>query len=138
MARARRRSQCLYLEGKMLEEVGSAVGLGGLGAGAGIDPHADRRGLGIGRVLSRNLERAARVSGELGEANWSRARAHRQAILECRGLGLDGGRVVRCCEASPERHGKPSSAAAKALGEVQSESPGRHGGGGCGRRGVWK
>jgi hypothetical protein len=44
--------------------------------------------------------------------------------------------VVRCCEASPERHRKPSSAAAKALGEVQSESPGRHGGGGCGRRGV--
>jgi hypothetical protein len=44
--------------------------------------------------------------------------------------------VVRCCEASPERHRKPSSAAAKALGEVQSQSPGRHGGGGCGRRGV--
>ena len=37
-----------YLEGEMLEEVGGAVGLGGLGAGAGIDPHADGRGLGIG------------------------------------------------------------------------------------------
>jgi len=64
--------------------------------------------------------------------------AHGQAILECCGLGLDGGRVVRCCEASPERHRKPSSAAAKALREVQSESPGRHGGGCEGEGGVWK
>lgn len=51
-----------YLEGEMLEEVGGAVGLGGLGAGAGIDPHADGRGLGIGRVLSRDLEGGMEVS----------------------------------------------------------------------------
>jgi len=47
---------CLYLEGEMLEEVGGAVGLVGLGAGAGINPHADRGGLGIGRVLGSDLE----------------------------------------------------------------------------------
>jgi hypothetical protein len=63
--------------------------------------------------------------------------AHGQAILECCGLGLDRGRRVRCCEASPERHRQPSSAAAKALREVQSESPGRHGRG-CEGGGVWK
>jgi len=53
----------------MLEEVGGAIGLVGLGAGAGIDPHADGRGLGIGRVLGRNLERTMRVSDGLGKAN---------------------------------------------------------------------
>lgn len=54
----------------MLEEVGSAVGLVGLGAGAGIDPHADRGGLGIGRVLGSDLEKAIGVRNELYEANW--------------------------------------------------------------------
>jgi hypothetical protein len=58
----------------MLEEVGGAVGLGGLGAGAGIDPHADGRGLGIRRVLGRDLERAMRVSDgrARANANWGR------------------------------------------------------------------
>jgi hypothetical protein len=57
----------------MLEEVGGTVGLGGLGAGAGIDPHADGRGLGIGRVLSRDLEGGIEVSVGLPMAqlvNW--------------------------------------------------------------------
>ena len=54
--------------------MGGAVGLGGLGAGAGIDPHADGRGLGIGRVLSRDLERAVRVSDGPARANWGRGK----------------------------------------------------------------
>jgi hypothetical protein len=58
----------------MLEEVGGAVGLFGLGAGAGIDPHADRRGLGVGRVLGRDLEIAMRVSSEPVTANWRRGK----------------------------------------------------------------
>lgn len=62
--------------------------------------------------------------------------AHGQAILECCRLGLDGGRVVRCREPSPGRQRKPSSAATKALRQVQSESPGRHGGGCEGGGGV--
>lgn len=37
--------------------------------------------------------------------------------------------MVRSGKASPERHRKTSSAASQALREVQSESPGRHGGG---------
>jgi hypothetical protein len=39
----------------MFEEVGGAVGLVGLCARPGINPHADSRGLGVGRVLCRNL-----------------------------------------------------------------------------------
>jgi hypothetical protein len=57
------------------------------------------------------------------------AEAHSQAILECGRLGLDRRRVMRRRETSPEWHRKPSGPATKALGEVQSESPGRHGGG---------
>jgi hypothetical protein len=44
-----------YLEGKMLEEVRSAVGLVGLSSGASIDPHADRGRLSPWRVLGGNL-----------------------------------------------------------------------------------
>ena len=44
-----------HLEGKMLEEVCGAVGLGGFCPGTGIDPDADGRGLRVGRVLGRNL-----------------------------------------------------------------------------------
>ncbi len=44
-----------YLEGKMLEEVCGAICLVSLCSGAGVDPHADRRGLRIGRVLGRDL-----------------------------------------------------------------------------------
>ena len=43
------------LEGQVLEEVRRAICLVGLCSGAGIDPHADRRGLRIGRELGRNL-----------------------------------------------------------------------------------
>ncbi len=53
----------------MLEEVGGAIVLFGLGARAGIDPHADSRGLGIGGVLGGDLERAMRVSDGPERAN---------------------------------------------------------------------
>ena len=53
--------------------------------------------------------------------------AHGQAILECCGFGLDRRRRVRRCETSLGGERKTSSAAAKALREVQSKSPGRHG-----------
>ena len=44
-----------YLEGKVLEEVGSAVGLVRLRAAARIDPHTDGRCLGPRRVLGSDL-----------------------------------------------------------------------------------
>lgn len=46
---------CPYLEGKMLQEVCSAVGLVGLGAGARVYPDADGRGLSPRGVLGSNL-----------------------------------------------------------------------------------
>ena len=53
----------------MLEEVGGAIVLFGLGARAGIDPHADSRGLGVGGVLGGDLERAMEVSDGPERAN---------------------------------------------------------------------
>lgn len=44
-----------YLEGKVLQEVRGAIGLIRLGAAAGVDPHADGRGLSPGRVLGGDL-----------------------------------------------------------------------------------
>lgn len=44
-----------YLESKVLEEVCGSVGLVRLSTAAGIDPHADGRGLGPWRVLGRDL-----------------------------------------------------------------------------------
>lgn len=44
-----------YLEGKVLEEVGGSVGLVGLSARAGIDPHTDGRCLGPWGVLGSDL-----------------------------------------------------------------------------------
>jgi hypothetical protein len=43
------------LEGQVLEEVCGTIGLVGLGARTGIDPDTDGAGLGVGRVLSRDL-----------------------------------------------------------------------------------
>lgn len=44
-----------YLESKVLEEVCRSVGLVGLSAAAGVDPHTDGRCLGPWRVLGRDL-----------------------------------------------------------------------------------
>lgn len=43
------------LEGKVLKEVCGSVGLVSLCPATGIDPHADRRGLGPWGVISGNL-----------------------------------------------------------------------------------
>ena len=61
----------VYLEGEMLEKVRGAICLVSLCPGAGIDPHADGRGLGIGRVLGGNLERPSRSVA----LNWRRCRS---------------------------------------------------------------
>lgn len=53
--------------------------------------------------------------------------AHRQAILEGGGLGLEGGSMVRRRQASPEGDREARGAGAEALGEVESKSPGGHG-----------
>lgn len=45
----------MYLEGKVLEEVRSSVGLVGLSPASGIDPHTDGGGLRPWRVLSSDL-----------------------------------------------------------------------------------
>lgn len=55
----------------------------------------------------------------------SERQAHSQAILEGGGLGAELARGGRR-KASPEGKRETSSAATQALGEVQSESPGRH------------
>jgi hypothetical protein len=49
------------LEGQVLEEVCGTIGLVGLGARTSVDPDTDGAGLGVGRVLGRNLleERSA-------------------------------------------------------------------------------
>lgn len=65
-----------YLEGEMLEKVRGAICLVSLCAGAGVDPHADGRGLGVGRVLRGDLEREG----------WS---------IGARGLGRGRGLTVR-------------------------------------------
>ena len=49
----------------MLEEVCGAVGLFRLCSGAGIDPHADGRGLRVGRVLGSDLVESIDVSSEV-------------------------------------------------------------------------
>lgn len=49
-------SRCIYLEGKVLQEVCSAICLVGLGSGPGVDPHSYCRGLGPWRVFGSDLE----------------------------------------------------------------------------------
>ena len=49
-------SYAKYLECQMLEEMCGAIGFIGLGSRAGIDPHAHRRRLRIGRILGSDLE----------------------------------------------------------------------------------
>ena len=107
---------CVYLEGKVLEEVSSAVGSVGLGAAAGIDPDTNGRGLGVGRVL-----------GGDGEA-----------IAEGGALGLgavaDGG--CETAEARTSLDAVDGGAAARGVLQVQSEPTGSHGRGHCWRRCV--
>lgn len=113
-----------HLEGEVLEKVRGAICLVSLCAGAGVDPHADGRGLGVGGVLR----------GDLGGEGWSIGAlefeegggSHGQAILERRRLRRDAGGVVRRRKASAG-DGETCSAASQALRQVQSESPGRHG-----------
>jgi len=108
----------------MLEEVCGAVGLFCLCPGAGIDPHADRRGLRIRGVLGSDLEASIAVSREVLTSRgrsmaWDREReAHSESVLERCRLGLDG-RRHGSREAS--LHGKrEASPASQALGKVQS------------------
>ena len=49
------RGRASDLEGKVLEEVGGAIRLVSLGAGAGVNPHSHGRCLGPGRVLGGDL-----------------------------------------------------------------------------------
>lgn len=48
-------NQAVYLECEMLKEVGGPIRLVSLCPAAGIDPHANSRGLGPWRVLGGNL-----------------------------------------------------------------------------------
>lgn len=65
------------LEGKVLEEVSSAVVLVRLGPGTGVDPHADSRGLGPWRVISSDCQ-AILEGGRLGLARRRRGKTSRQ------------------------------------------------------------
>lgn len=72
----------LYLEGKVLEEVSSAVVLVRLGPGTGVDPHADSRGLGPWRVISSDLlgvksEKSVQSHVVVGVPQWSRRKGRR-------------------------------------------------------------
>ena len=57
------------LEGQVLEEVCGTIGLVGLGARTGVNPDTDGAGLGVGRVLSRDLlgERSADCAATEGQ-----------------------------------------------------------------------
>jgi hypothetical protein len=108
----------VYLEGKVLEEVSSAVGLVGLCAAAGIDPNTDGRGLGVGRVLGGNGEAVAEGGAlslcAVADGGSETAEARQRAILD----GIDGG------------------AAARGMLQVQCEPTGSHSRGHCWRRGY--
>ena len=94
-----------------------AVGLFCLCPGTGIDPHADGRGLRIGRVLGCDLASSIDVS-IAPRKRVTDPIAHGKAVLEGRCLDLDGGRDG-CREAT--LHGKrEASPASQALGKVQS------------------
>jgi hypothetical protein len=58
------------LEGQVLEEVCGTIGLVGLGARTSVDPDTDGAGLGVRRVLSRDLseERSADCAAAEGLA----------------------------------------------------------------------
>lgn len=109
-------SSVVYLEGKVLEEVSSAVGLVGLGAATSIDPNTDGGSLGVGRVLSSNGEAVAEGGalslGAVADGSSETAEARQRAILD----GVDGG------------------AAARSMLQVQSEPTGSHCRGHCWRR----
>lgn len=121
-----------YLEGKVLEEVSRAVVLVVLGAGAGINPHADGRGLSPWRVLGGNLMENVRtcparsIGPQLGSPGDDGT--HGQTVLQGCGLRLADGR--RGGEAAAERRsGRQTGTALQGLRDIQSESAGRHGGG---------
>lgn len=95
----------IYLEGQVLEKVRGAICLQSLGSRTGVNPHANGRGLGVGRVLS----------------------SDRQAILEGGGLSLEGS-VGGGSEVSSQGR-RRECPPGEGLVKVQSESPGRHRGG---------
>lgn len=109
----------MYLEGKVLEEVSSAVCSVGLGAGAGIDPYTDGRGLGVGRVLGGDGETVAEGGalslGAVADGGSETAETRQRAGLD----GVDGG------------------AAARGVLHVQCEPTRSHCRGHCWRRGIW-
>lgn len=109
----------MYLEGKVLEEVSSAVCSVGLGAGAGIDPYTDGRGLGVGRVLGGDGEAVAEGGalslGAVADGGSETAETRQRAGLD----GVDGG------------------AAARGVLHVQCEPTRSHCRGHCWRRGIW-
>src|SRR3569833_1626775 len=59
--------------------------------------------------------------------NGRNSRTHGQAILQCCGLGLGRG-GHRCREPSGQWRSREACSGLEASAEVQSESPGRHGG----------
>jgi len=56
--------ECPYLEGKVLQEVGSAVGPVRLGAASSVNPDTDCRSLGPRGVLGSDLRRRVNCSPE--------------------------------------------------------------------------
>lgn len=66
-----------YLEGEMLQEVCCAIGLVCLCSRASIDPYADRRCLGPGRVFCSDLPA---VSELLHLLIWPKANAYRETV----------------------------------------------------------
>lgn len=105
-----------YLEGKVLQEVRGAIGLVRLRAAAGVDPHADGRGLSPGRVLCGDL-----ISIESALARRTvRDGAYREAVAEGGGLRL---RAVaeRSGQASGQRRPDGAEGRATAHGLLQVE-----------------
>lgn len=121
-----------YLEGKVLQEVCSAVGLVGLGARTGIYPHTDGRGLGVWGVLGRNLSRLVRR----GISSWfMQLAAYGEAIAQSGALGgcsmaHGSGQTTKKRRWVAGLDRVDSSAAAQTLLQVECKPARSHGHGG--------
>lgn len=112
----RRLHKASYLEGKMLQEVRSAIGLVRLRAAAGVNPHANGRGLSPGRVFGGDL---ASIESA-GARGMQRDGAYRETVGEGGGLRL---RAVteRSSQASGQRRPDGAEGRAAAHGLLQVE-----------------
>ena len=126
------------LEGEVLEEVGGAVGAVGFGARAGVDPHADGGGLGVGGVFGGDLQDTSLIERER-VGGIEVVMTYSKAIAEGGALGATA-MAHRSRQTSDEAwllgdagfDGTESTLGTQALVEPQCETPRSHGRRMCG------